>query len=269
MLQRKKETSEQGAITVEATISLTAFMFMIVTVLTIVNICVVQTKMGTAIHCAAKELSQYSYLYALTGIPESQKKLNDATAETKKTTNEVMSDINTVFTEIQNLGNTAGRADATDITGLLTDVENGVKNIGAAGSDLKDKLETLAEDPQKVAFALAKIAANDGMNLVQSRLIAAPLLVFLLFLLREKIVIDSGDTQHSVIMRVSDMATQKVNEFWEKLMSEMNLPSEVTDILSPDLSLENTDIMDIGVPSEINDGMDMDVPSELNDVLSP
>ena len=124
MLQCKKKTSEQGAITVEATISLTAFMFMIVTVLTIVNICIVQTKIGIAIHCAAKEISQYSYLYALTGIPESQQKLAAATTETSKTTNEIMSDINTVFTEIQNLGNAAGRADATDISGLLSEVES-------------------------------------------------------------------------------------------------------------------------------------------------
>lgn len=175
MLRCKNKTSEQGAITVEATISLSAFMFMIVTVLTIVNICIVQTKIGIAIHCAAKEISQYSYLYALTGIPESQQKLAAATTETSKTTNEIMSDINTVFTEIQNLGNAAGRADATDISGLLSEVESSVQNMGSAGSDLKDKLEALAEDPQKVAFALAKIAVGDGLNLVQSRLIAAPL----------------------------------------------------------------------------------------------
>ncbi len=42
--------SEDGAIIVEATISLSTFMFFIVTLLTIVNICYVQSKMGIAIN---------------------------------------------------------------------------------------------------------------------------------------------------------------------------------------------------------------------------
>lgn len=36
--------NEQGAIVVEATISLTAFMFLIVTILTVINICYAQAK---------------------------------------------------------------------------------------------------------------------------------------------------------------------------------------------------------------------------------
>ena len=66
MLKRIK--SESGSVTIEATISLTAFMFAIVTLLTIVNICMIQARMSVAINTTAKELSQYSYLYSLTGF---------------------------------------------------------------------------------------------------------------------------------------------------------------------------------------------------------
>lgn len=62
MLIRKLK-SESGSVTVEATISLSAFMFAIVTILTIINICIVQARVSYAINTTAKEISQYSYLY--------------------------------------------------------------------------------------------------------------------------------------------------------------------------------------------------------------
>lgn len=74
MLIRKLK-SESGSVTVEATISLSAFMFAIVTILTIINICIVQARVSYAINTTAKEISQYSYLYALTLTPYSLKTL--------------------------------------------------------------------------------------------------------------------------------------------------------------------------------------------------
>ena len=47
----------------EATIALTAFIFAIYMILSIVDICYVQAKMGIALNSAAKEMSQYAYLY--------------------------------------------------------------------------------------------------------------------------------------------------------------------------------------------------------------
>lgn len=77
MLIRKLK-SESGSVTVEATISLSAFMFAIVTILTIINICIVQARVSYAINTTAKEISQYSYLYALTGLNDSQAGLEEA-----------------------------------------------------------------------------------------------------------------------------------------------------------------------------------------------
>ncbi len=169
-----KFSKESGSVTIEATISLSAFMFAIVTLLTIVNICIVQAKVSMAINASAKELSHYSYLYSLTGLNGAQNKLAQAAEEAKKTPDGVISDVNTVFTEIQNLGKT-DREEADDITSLLTQIKSSYDNGMEAAGDLKDRLEEMAKDPKKVAFGLAKIAANDGWNLGMSRLIAAPL----------------------------------------------------------------------------------------------
>ena len=68
----EKISDEKGAIVIEATLSLTFFMFLIVMLLSIVNICIAQAKIAVALNETAKEISQYSYMYTLTGINEIQ-----------------------------------------------------------------------------------------------------------------------------------------------------------------------------------------------------
>ena len=52
-----QEKKERGAIVMEASIALTAFMFLILTLLQIVNIYYIQGRVGVALNAAAKDLS--------------------------------------------------------------------------------------------------------------------------------------------------------------------------------------------------------------------
>lgn len=61
--RKKRKACERGAIVVEATIALTSYIFAIFIVLSLVDISYVQAKMQIALNAAAKEMSQYSYLY--------------------------------------------------------------------------------------------------------------------------------------------------------------------------------------------------------------
>lgn len=70
LLFRKNKVEENGAIVAEATIALSAFIFAIYLVLSIVDICYVQSKMGVALNSAAKEMSQYAYLYETLNMSE-------------------------------------------------------------------------------------------------------------------------------------------------------------------------------------------------------
>jgi hypothetical protein len=60
-----KIKDDRGALIVEATLSLPFFIFTIFLILSITNICYVQAKVGSALASAAKEISQYSYIYYL------------------------------------------------------------------------------------------------------------------------------------------------------------------------------------------------------------
>lgn len=169
--------NERGSVTIEATISLSAFMFTIVTILTIVNICIVQAKMSYAVNSVAKEISQYSYLYSLTGLNDREGEIYKAAKEDTKEVENVLTDINTVYNEIENLGQT-GRQSMDNIDNILNawdDVNSSVDTIGSAGSSAMKNIEEIAKDPKNLLFGIAKLGSVKAFDLAKSRLIAAPL----------------------------------------------------------------------------------------------
>ncbi|MBE5944452.1 MAG: hypothetical protein E7258_05990 [Lachnospiraceae bacterium] len=65
-----KKNNEQGAIVVEAAMSLPIYIFLIITILSIVNICYIQTKVQIALNTSAKQVSQCLYIYHATNANE-------------------------------------------------------------------------------------------------------------------------------------------------------------------------------------------------------
>lgn len=174
---KKQSDGEKGAIIIEATISLTAFMFAIITLLTIVNICIVQARMAVAINMTAKEISQYSYLYSLTGFQKSEAELSNAASEETKELNQILTDVNTVFNEIEALGQT-GNSTPDDIDSILASWDGmlgSAQKIESAGSSIESTIENIAKDPKKLMFGIAKLAASNTLEFAKSRMIAAPL----------------------------------------------------------------------------------------------
>ena len=169
--------TESGSVTIEATISLSAFMFAIVTLLTIVNICMVQARISYALNVTAKEISQYSYLYGLTGLQNSQSEIYGAGVEDTEDVGPLLSDINTVYNEIENLGKTGNQStdNIDDILNAWDSIAESGENIADAGSSAYNTLKDIAKDPKNLLFGIAKLAANEGLDLAKSKLIAEPL----------------------------------------------------------------------------------------------
>ncbi len=173
----KVKYADRGNITIEATISLSMFMFAIVTILTIVNICVVQAKIAYAINTTAREISQYSYLYSLTGINESQQQLANAANEETADAEELLRNVNSVYNEIQNLGNTGKQSvdNIDDIFDTWETLTDGSGKITASASEIRSSVENIAKDPKSLLLGIAKLASTEGFNLATSKLIAEPL----------------------------------------------------------------------------------------------
>lgn len=168
---------ESGVIIIEATLSLTAFVFSIIMILSIVNLCVAQSRISYAINTTAREISQYSYLYSLTGLNDRQSELYNAGVDGTSGAVSILSDINTVYNEIEKLGNTglSSEDNISDILNAWDDVKTSAGKITSAGSSIESKISEIASDPKNLLFGIAKLAASETFDLVKSRLIAAPL----------------------------------------------------------------------------------------------
>lgn len=64
----KKKYGQEGAVIIEAAIALPVFMFMMITLYSIIQIAYVQARMTIAVDAAAKELAQYAHVYFATGL---------------------------------------------------------------------------------------------------------------------------------------------------------------------------------------------------------
>lgn len=193
--------SQRGSITVEATIALTAFLFMFMMVYSVVTITRAEAKIGVAINNVAKEISQYSYIYGLTGLNDSQIAINKAGASTKENINDTVKKVSETFDAIQLLRSDGEKAsDAVssaeekisnltsfdestwdtinaqmeEVKAKTETVVDDVEAVLAAGTEVRNNLEMMAENPKELMFGLANILAGQALDIAKSRLIAEP-----------------------------------------------------------------------------------------------
>ncbi|SHO48101.1 glycohydrolase toxin TNT-related protein [Anaerocolumna xylanovorans] len=194
----KRKRWKRGSVTIEATIALTAFLFAFMMLYDVVTLCRAQTKIGVAINNTAKEISQYSYIYGLTGIKGSLDQLNEAAGGTRVEINDVIKNVDSSFQAIQSLsqdasgmaeslsGDLQGGLDSWDKTGQS--IKNVYDTVSAGSGDIKEdagqlkesvtavqaQIEAMAENPQQLMFGMAKMIVSEGISVAQSKLIAEP-----------------------------------------------------------------------------------------------
>lgn len=98
----KNKERQSGAVIIEATIALTTFMFAIVTILFVSHICYAQSKIGTVIDGVAKDLSEFSYIYSLTGLADKHSKLSADGEQARGDLNNIVENLSSVTDTIGN-----------------------------------------------------------------------------------------------------------------------------------------------------------------------
>ena len=125
---KEPKKSEKGAIIVEATISLTIFMFAIFTMLSLIQVAYTQSRMSVALCAATKEIAQLSHLYFATGLDESFSGTGGKSSAT----------VNDIADFIASLGQNVG-----DFSGELGDIiTNGANAL--QGDSISDYLKSAA-----------------------------------------------------------------------------------------------------------------------------
>lgn len=150
-----KREREKGAIVVEATISLTAFVFAMLTILSLVDIAYVQAKMSVALNSAAKEISQYSYLYYKFNLDEFDASLSDGTENSKKTVENTIDGIGEVVDSLSEVENSIS---ARDFDTMFSAIKKGA---GSANDVVNMYADQISEDPKGFIVGMGKLAGSE------------------------------------------------------------------------------------------------------------
>lgn len=165
----KKQHNQEGAVTIEATIALTSFLFMFIMIYSIITICRTQAIIQVAINSTAKELSQYSYLYSITGLHDSMTNLQNSAQSTKDNANSLASDVADVFSGIQSIGGKAGNIN--NVQGIMDSWDEIAAELESTGGSLtsaQEKITAMAEDPKALLFGMAKLFVSEGYEMAKS-----------------------------------------------------------------------------------------------------
>lgn len=156
-----KKDKERGAIVVEATIALTAFIFAIFTILSIVNIYFIQARVSVALNGAAKEISQYSYLYYKLNVNKVDERLSDGTEKYRATTQQTIDGIDALVDSMSGTDNGSDTSNFDDLVGA----------IRANKEPMKSLVTTYAEhlkNPKEFIIGMGKMLANEAYGELKS-----------------------------------------------------------------------------------------------------
>lgn len=184
----RKVNRESGAATIEAIISFTGFLFVIFTFLGVINICRTQMLVSNAVDTATKELTQYAYFYKMSGLQKFSSELS-ATAETGKTSlNEVIGTVDQLYSSIgtaidegvehgTNVKNAvqSGNVNVADVQNALFSVGNDITNVETAINSVTSAFGAVQDNPLLYMKSLVAVAGSEGLDLLKSHIIAAPL----------------------------------------------------------------------------------------------
>lgn len=169
--------NERGAIIVEATISLSVFMFAIFIFLSVTNICLAQAKVQVAINTTAREISQYMYLYGLTGLNESQAELHKGGEAAKASIGAVTEGVSIIGSSAADIKGSAENvaSDPSKIGEAYEQISEKINEGADAAQSIQAELEKIAEDPGNFILGCAQLFADGAIDEAKSHLIAAPL----------------------------------------------------------------------------------------------
>ena len=127
---------ENGYIVVETVLAFMLFVFLNLSILTLINIVTVQSRVHYAITQTANELSMYSYIIEATGLSDAVMGMGEAGGEGRDLIDSVIGDVNTIRG-----GVSAGSGSVLDNFGIIVDAIGGLS--GSVGGALQDPQETL------------------------------------------------------------------------------------------------------------------------------
>lgn len=149
---------QKGVLTVEASISYSIFLMIVVTVLYLMRIVYVYGLVQHAVGQTAKELSMYSYLYQAAGIHDLNQQIAGAADSRTEQFNQDMDDVVQFYEEFSSGNLSASYNGTTDPEELLKNI--GAAMLGEAGREANQQLFEAAARPLLESYIGADAKGN-------------------------------------------------------------------------------------------------------------
>lgn len=182
---RRRQT---GSATVEAVVSFTGFLFVIFTILNIVNLCRAQMLVSNAVDTVAKELTQYSYFYQISGLHKFDQEIQAIGEEKAISLNNVASSVGDLYNvlgtsvssseeEMRGLHNSLaqGNLSSDGVQATLLSLDTNVTNVNASIEVMEAQIGDVIDNPVTYLKSIVAVAGSQGLETLKSQAIAAPL----------------------------------------------------------------------------------------------
>jgi hypothetical protein len=155
---------EGGYIVVETIGSFMLFTFLVLSILTLINIVTVQARVHYALTQTANELSMYSYIIDALGLSDTVKTVDAAGTEVQDQIDSVLSDINTIQ------GGLA--ASPSDTTEFMENLNVVMDSVGS----LSGTLENVTQDPKGTFHNVLLYGLDKTKNYAMQEIVIRPML---------------------------------------------------------------------------------------------
>lgn len=185
---RKICKNQIGAATIEAVVSFTGFLFVIFTILNIVNFCRAQMLISNAVDTVTKELTQYSYFYQISGLQKFDQDIQAIGEEGAMNLNTVAGSVGDLYSsmgqaietteeEAKALANSLAEGSITSesVNTALNTVQADGTNVLTSIEQMEAQFLDVANNPVLYLKSIVAVAGSEGLELVKSHAIAAPL----------------------------------------------------------------------------------------------
>ena len=185
---QKIRQSQAGSATVEAVVSFTGFLFVIFTILNIVNICRAQMLVSNAMDTVTKELTQYSYFYQISGLRKFDQEIQAIGEENAINLNNVASSVGDLYNalgtaassseaEIRGLNNSLREGNLTSdgVQAALLNLDTNATNVSASIESMEAQIGDVIDNPMTYLKSIIAVAGSQGLETLKSHVIAAPL----------------------------------------------------------------------------------------------
>jgi len=155
---------EKGYIVVETIGSFMLFTLLMISILSLINIVTIQTRVHYALTQTANELSMYSYVLDALGLSDEIKALHKTSIALQGDIDQIIEDLDTIQTG------------TTSLIGNQSDFFNNLDAVVDAVGSLSNTTKGMIENPQETFINLVRYGLDKGKNKAIQEFVLRPML---------------------------------------------------------------------------------------------